>query len=352
VLSIIIPTYNEKENIKELAEKIFCIFKQNNIEGEIVVVDDNSPDGTGSVAEKLKDKYAIEVVHRPRRLGLASAVTNGFIAARGDVLCVMDADLSHPPEAIPDMFRLIQEEKADFVVGSRYVKGGSSKEWPFIRRFISSLSCSLTRGLTGVKDATSGYFMIKKEVIKDAVLKPKGFKICLEIIVRGTYKSICEVPIIFTDRKHGKSKLGFSESIKYGVHLIELYSHKFPLMAQFLKFALVGLIGFFIQMIILYNLVEILDLYYLYAAVIAFFVAVTSNFLLNRTWTFTPSSNRNIYQQYISFVSLCVLGALLNTFLLFVLVEYAHLWYLNAQCISFVFVGLSNFLFIRSITFS
>ncbi len=352
MLSIIIPTYNEKENMEKLAEKISQVLTRNNIEGEMIVIDDNSPDGTGAAVEKLKDKYSIRAIHRPKRLGLASAVAAGFKIAKGDTLCVMDADLSHSPDEIPRMFELIQEGRSDFVVGSRYVKGGFSKEWSWIRRLISSFACFLARGLTKIKDPTSGFFMIKREVVDNAALKPIGFKICLEIIARGKYDSICEIPIAFANRKHERSKLGIRELFQYVIQLTGLYSLELPLLAQFIKFALIGLFGFFVQIIILYSLVEFLNIYYLIAAVIAFFIAVTGNFILNRNWTFGPNKNKNFYRQYVSFVALCVLGGTINTFILFVLVEHVHLWYLNAQCISFVAVGIGNFLGARSIAFS
>ena len=352
MLSIIIPTYNEKENIGKLAERISQVLKQNNIESEMIVIDDNSPDGTGAAAEKLKDNYSIRVMHRPKRLGLASAVAAGFKIAKGDTLCVMDADLSHSPDEIPRMFELIQESRSDFVVGSRYVEGGFSKEWSWIRRLISSLACFLARGLTKIKDPTSGFFMIKREVVNNAGLKPIGFKICLEIIARGKYGAICEIPITFANRKHEKSKLGITEFFQYIIQLVELYSLKRPLSSQFVKYALVGLAGFFIQIVILYSLVEYFGAYYLFAAIAAFFMAVTSNFIFNKNWTFRANMNKNLCQQYVSFVALSVLGAAINTFILFVLVEHVHFWYLNAQCVSFVVVGIGNFLGARSIAFS
>lgn len=352
MLSIIIPTYNEKENIGKLAEKISQVLKRNNIEGEMIVIDDNSPDGTGAAAEKMKDEYPMKVMHRPKRLGLASAVVAGFKIAKGNILCVMDADLSHPPDEIPRMFELIQKGKSDFVVGSRYVEGGFSKEWPWVRRLISSLACFLARGLTKIKDPTSGFFMIKREVVNNAILKPIGFKICLEIIARGKYGAICEIPIAFANRKHERSKLGIRELFQYVIQLTGLYSLKLPLLAQFIKFALIGLFGFFIQIVILYGLVEFFNIYYLFAAVVAFFIAATGNFILNRKWTFGLNKNKNFYRQYVSFVTLCVLGAAINTFILFVLVEHVHFWYLNAQCVSFVVVGVGNFFGAKSIAFS
>ena len=128
-LSLIIPTYNEKDNIRKLIDLLDKEFKKNKINGEIVVVDDNSPDKTGEVLEELKTKYQnLKIIHRKGKLGLSSAVLEGFKVAEGDILGVMDADLSHPTEKIHEMMRQI-ENNADLVIGSRYVKGGKIEGW-------------------------------------------------------------------------------------------------------------------------------------------------------------------------------------------------------------------------------
>jgi dolichol-phosphate mannosyltransferase len=215
MLSIIVPTYNESRNIEELLTRIFTALKPNYTPYEVIVVDDNSPDGTAQIAEALKSKFDLRVVKRPRKIGLASAVLNGFKLATGDILCVMDADLSHPPEAVPEMYKAISNGDFDIVIGSRCVEGGGATNWPWYRRFGSSFAQLLAKPITHVNDSTSGFFMIKKSVLESADINPIGFKILLEILVKGNYSKIKEIPIVFNDRGGGKSKLGMKQTMEY-----------------------------------------------------------------------------------------------------------------------------------------
>ncbi|MCG2717609.1 MAG: polyprenol monophosphomannose synthase [Nanoarchaeota archaeon] len=211
MLSITIPTYNEKENLPILIEKINYILKQNKINGEIIVVDDNSPDGTGKLAEDLKKKYEnMKVLHRAGKLGLSSAVLDGFKIAEGDIMVVIDADLSHPPEVIPLMYNEIQKG-TDFVIGSRYIKGGKIIGWSLYRRFISKGANLISRPFSKANDSMSGYIMIKKECLDNQNFNPKGFKIALEFLVKAKYNKLKELPITFTERRNGKSKAGPKE---------------------------------------------------------------------------------------------------------------------------------------------
>lgn len=222
MISIVVPCYNEAESLPLLADKIFEVLKKNNIDGELVVVDDNSPDGTGDVAEKLKEKYNVKVVHREGKAGLSSAVVAGFKASSGDILGVMDADLSHDPDIIPRLVDPLEKNKAQVSIGSRHVKGGGSENWPFIRRFISKTAIIMGRIVTDVRDVTSGYFFFRKEVIDGVDINPIGFKIGLEIFVKGNYEHFIEIPFIFKDRRFGSSKLGKGEVINYIKHLFAL----------------------------------------------------------------------------------------------------------------------------------
>lgn len=223
-VSVIIPTYNEKENIKILIPKIFEVFRKNRINGEVIIVDDNSPDGTGDAADQLSKKFNVKVLHRKGKLGLSSAAVDGFKIASGDILGVVDADFSHPPEVIPKMIKCL--DKADFVVGSRYTKGGGVENWSLKRIIISKGAGFLARGLTNVKDPMSGFFFFRRDVIKDTKLNPKGFKICLEILVKGDYKNVVEMPYTFAIRKFGESKLNWKEVYNYIKHVISLYWYK------------------------------------------------------------------------------------------------------------------------------
>jgi dolichol-phosphate mannosyltransferase len=225
-LSIIIPTYNERTRLGELVETISQVFTQHRISGEIIVVDDNSPDGTGQFADSLSERHPVRVVHRAGKLGLGSAVIDGFATARGSVLGVMDADLSHPPEALPRMLDALDRWQADLVIGSRYIPGGGTRNWPFVRRAMSHFACLLARPLTGVRDATSGYFLIRRQAGEDVRIQARGFKICLELLVRGRIRTIVEVPYEFADRAAGESKMSWREAAGYFRQLWDLFQYR------------------------------------------------------------------------------------------------------------------------------
>lgn len=226
MVSIVIPCYNEKEGIASLVEAIFQVLKDTDCEAEIIIVDDNSPDGTGEEAERLKQQYNIQVLRRRGKLGLSSAVIDGFKIARGDILGVMDADFSHDPGVIPLLIKSIKEDGADMAIGSRYIFGGGIENWPLKRRFISKFAIFLGSFLTPVKDITSGFFFLRKEVISGVSLNPIGFKIGLEVIVKGNHRKIVEVPYIFRDRRIGQSKMNSKEVKNYLIQLLDLWKFK------------------------------------------------------------------------------------------------------------------------------
>ena len=347
-----IPTYNEKDNLEELVRRIESSCASGGVDAEIVIVDDNSPDGTGALADKLSEKHNIKVVHRKGKLGLSSAVLEGFGIASGDVLAVMDADLSHPPEKIPEMYSRISSGEAELVFGSRYVEGGSVEDWPFRRKLISKGATLFARGLTKVRDPMSGFFMLKRSVIDGTELDPIGYKIGLEILVKGKYSKVVEVPIHFANRKAGKSKLGAMEYLKYIDHAITLYEHKRFWLAKYLKFSFIGGIGALINIAVLWVAVEGFGAYYLWAAVLAFAVAASNNFIWNRLWTF--KSKGRVSRQYIQFLVVSVDGLFINLILLMQLVEnvlpaigikqdVASLFLILAQLIAIFVVSLFNF---------
>jgi len=228
IVSVIVPTYNEKENLPTLLNEINKVFVDGKITGEVIIVDDNSPDGTGQLAEQLKEKYKfLKVVHRPSKLGLGSAYSESFRAAESKLLITMDADLSHDPEYIP---RFIEKaEHADVVVGSRYVEGGGIVGWGIYRKTVSKLANLLARISVGagVSDMTSGYRAYRKEVFEKVTterIKSSGYAFQLEIIyeIRKKGFKIDEVPIIFTDRRKGESKLGMRDIISFLILAIKL----------------------------------------------------------------------------------------------------------------------------------
>jgi dolichol-phosphate mannosyltransferase len=309
-----VPTYNEKENLDELVRRIQQACTSAGMTSEIVIVDDNSPDGTGARAEEIATTGNLKVVHRTGKLGLSSAVLEGFKAASGSILVVMDADLSHPPEKIPEMVSKIESGEADIVVGSRYVKGGSVENWPYTRRIISKGATLLARWLTKVRDPMSGFFALKRSVIDGVLLDPVGYKIGLEILVKGKYDRAVEVPIHFADRKAGKSKLGGGEYLKYIDHVILLYEYRKPWLSKYIKFSAVGVVGAVINSAVLWTAHEIFFVYYLWAAVLAFCVAATSNYYMNRRWTYR--SKGKLPKQYSQFLAVSVCGLVLNLIIL------------------------------------
>lgn len=224
-VSIVIPTYNERGNIEKLIPEIFGSCKALKAAVEVVIVDDSSPDGTGSLAEQLGKKYNVRVIHRSGKLGLASAVIKGFSESKSDILGVMDADLSHPPQILPNLIKPLLDNEAEVAVGSRYVKGGGVEVWPWRRRLVSKVATLMARPLTKVKDPMSGLFFLKRSVIEGVKLHARGYKIGVEILVKGYYMKVCEVPYIFRNRFVGKSKIGAGEYYHYIGSLLRLYPH-------------------------------------------------------------------------------------------------------------------------------
>jgi dolichol-phosphate mannosyltransferase len=219
LISIVVPTYNEAQTVPVLARRLSTALTGQ--EWELVVVDDGSPDGTADVASGLAPEVPVRVVRRPGKLGLASAVMDGWAEARGEILVVMDADLSHPPEAVPALVDALRKG-ADMAVGSRYVSGGGVVDWPLRRRIVSRVACLMGNLLVPVRDATSGFFALRREVIAGVRLDPIGFQIGFEVIARGRHRSVVEVPYTFRDREHGASKFGTREVLNYGIQLAQV----------------------------------------------------------------------------------------------------------------------------------
>ena len=212
-VSLIIPTYYESENILSLLDKVSEVFLENNYDGEIIVVDDDSPDETWKLVERFQEqgKGEIKLLRRLEKRGLSSAVLDGFSMAKGTILGAMDADLSHPPGRIPALLNLLMKGKADVVIGSRYTSGGSIENWPLKRRVVSKTAARFLSPFVKVRDPLSGFFFISREVIDGAPLNPIGFKILLEILDKGKYRKVIEVPITFRDRIFGSSKLTYPQ---------------------------------------------------------------------------------------------------------------------------------------------
>ncbi len=221
MLSLVIPTYNERQTVAGTIARAARTLAESRLPHEIIVVDDDSPDGTAEEARvALGDKGRVLV--RTSERGLASAILAGFREARGELVGAMDADGSHPPERIPDLAAPILAGEADLVVASRYVPGGGTAGWPARRLVLSRAANLLARPLTPARDATSGFFLLKRSVIEGLDLPPRGFKICLEILVKGRYATMREIPYAFVDRKAGRSKMGPGVGLAYLAQLAGL----------------------------------------------------------------------------------------------------------------------------------
>jgi len=343
-VSIIVPTYNERENLEILVKRISSSLRGE--EYEVIVVDDNSPDGTWKLAQELSRFYPIKLIRREERKGLASAVIDGFSHATGNCLVVMDADLQHPPEVIPRLIEAV-EGGADLAIASRYIKGGGVRGWPFFRRLISRGATWLARlFLTSVKDPMSGFFALRKEVIEGADLRPKGYKILLEVLVKGRYSRVVEIPYIFEPRKIGRSKLKGKHYVEYLEHLISLMRYKGK-PQRLLKFAVVGAFGVLVNEGLLFVLSELMGTHYLLSAFLSIECSILSNFILNDLWTFKDRGHPGIR----SFLKRAIksnigfgAGVFINLLVLFMLTELMGLHYLISNLLGIAAAFIWNFL--------
>jgi dolichol-phosphate mannosyltransferase len=271
---------------------------------------------------------------------------------KGGVLGVMDADFSHPPEKIKELLRVIEKGEADFTIGSRYVKGGKIEGWNLKRKLMSKTATLLSRVYTNVKDPMTGFFMIKREVIQNINLNPKGFKILLEIIIKGKYKKIKEIPINFINRVEGKSKAGTKEIFYYLQNLAGYLHYKNDVIKEFVKFGIVGGIGTLVNIAILYLLTEKAGVYYLISAIFSFIVAMSSNFILNKFWTFKENIKWEIGKKYFQFVLVSISALLVNLFFLYIFTEIFGIYYIISQILAIGISLIINFLGNKIWTFS
>ncbi|MBV8198513.1 MAG: polyprenol monophosphomannose synthase [Candidatus Eremiobacteraeota bacterium] len=224
--SIAIPTYNEASGIERLLRALAQMFARHALDGEVIVVDDNSPDGTGAIVDRLSNELPVRCLHRAGKLGLSSAVIEGWKTARAESLALgaMDADFSHDIHALPKMVEALQSGEYGLAVGSRYVTGGGITNWPKRRIITSRVACWLARPLTKLRDVTSGYFLVRRDALRGVTLNPIGFKIGLEVIAKAKYEKAVEIPYVFTDRVTGESKLNQREILNYLKQLGGLYA--------------------------------------------------------------------------------------------------------------------------------
>jgi dolichol-phosphate mannosyltransferase len=307
-LSILVPTYNERENLEMVVEKIFSSLEGLNF--EVIVVDDNSPDGTGALADQLASRHEnMNVIHRERRLGLGTAILEGVRVSTGDVIGVIDADMQHPPELLRTMLEKA-EGGADIVIASRYVEGGAMEGWSLTRRLVSRgalwlshLFLPMTRN---VKDTLSGYFLFKKHVIEGAPIDVKEFKLLVEILAKGKYEKVVEVPYTFRTRAAGSSKLGYKQMLSYANQLLRLSNYRI------LKFMAVGVSGIAVNNGVLWFLVSSMYIQPLLADAFSIEASIMSNFLLNNFWTFGERKGERLLRKLVKYHGSVALGAAVN----------------------------------------
>ncbi len=208
-LTVIIPTFNEEDNIEKMIVAVDSICKAHNIIEEILVVDDSSFDNTATIVKRLMSGYSfLHIIIRTQNPGLSPSLYEGINNAKADLVQCIDCDFSHPPEKIPVFYDLLKNEGYDMVIGSRYIEGGEVINWPVLRRMLSSGAALISRLLIPhIKDSGSGFFAINRAILKDTLLSPRGFRMGFEILGKSHWTRVQEIPIIFKDREFGQSKL-------------------------------------------------------------------------------------------------------------------------------------------------
>jgi dolichol-phosphate mannosyltransferase len=313
MLSIIVPTYREAENIHPLVQRIRAAL---DAAGgyEIVFVDDNSNDGTEEKVEEVRQAGApVRLIVRKDQRGLSSAIFRGFRESRGDLLLCMDADMSHPPESIPMMLQTLEQEKADLVVGSRYVRGGGiEKGWGAYRWLNSQVALWLARPLSKVRDSGAGFFLLPRRVFEEGRnFNPIGYKALLEISVKCPCRKVVEVPIQFADRKFGESKLNLREQILYLLHLKRLYDYRFPRAAFTVQFVAIGVTGSVLNLLVLALLLKA-RLLFGAAYFLAIVAALVWGYWLNRWLTFDLMTKHPVLSQSLRYGAMCLPGVMVN----------------------------------------
>ena len=313
-LTIVVPTYCEAENLPGLVSRIDDVLSPTDIEYRLLVSDDNSPDDTVEVVESLSQDYPVSLIQPSGRdKDLSLSVIDGIKAATTDLILVMDADLSHPPETIVDMVQVLREDAAAFVLGSRYVPGGGfDRDWSLWRFLNSHIATVITLPLVNCRDPMSGFFGFDRRRVGDTeALNPIGYKIGLELMVRGDFSGVVEVPIRFQDREIGESKMNFSQQVKFLRHLRRLYMAKFGGFAEFVSYGLVGASGFLVD-VFFYYLLQWFGVPHQWARAVSFWPAVSWNWRLNRVATFGHRRRRPSARQWLEFVLTSLVGFSLN----------------------------------------
>lgn len=334
-LSIVIPTYNEAENIEQLILSLDALLRHEcGGDFELIVVDDDSPDGTWQRARALcSEVSALRVLRRTKERGLSTAVIRGWQMSRGDVLGVMDADFQHPPRV---NLQLLGEMKkgAELAVASRNVPDGGVSAWSLSRRVLSrgaqliGLLC-LPEVFGRLSDPMSGYFMVRRASIAGVPLMPLGYKILVEVMTRGRVRWVAEVPYVFQERVVGGSKVTWRLSVEYLHHLARL--RLFTLSrTPFFRYSLVGFAGFCLEMGLLYLLSDSDSLGWGVARskILSAQPVFLWNFVLHEVWSFSrlnlPRESEQVLRRFLAYYAVATVGLFFALGILSALVEFAH----------------------------
>jgi dolichol-phosphate mannosyltransferase len=315
-LTVVVPSYNERDNVPELARRLDHVLA--GIAWEMIVVDDDSPDGTSAVVKALsRTDPRVRCIRRVGRRGLAGACIEGMLASSAPVVAVMDADLQHDETILPAMLAHIREGR-DLVVASRNIEGGSKTEGLSpVRQAISDLGRRLSAMIlkAPLSDPMSGFFMLKRELVEEVApkLSTAGFKILADIAASvPRAPSVAEVPFVFRERVHGESKLDAKVALDYlGFILNKLSGGLIPL--RFIFFVLVGASGLVVHVVALYIALR-LGLRFEWAQTAATVIAMTSNFVINNEITYRDGRLRGtkFFVGLALFYFVCSIGALGN----------------------------------------
>ncbi|MEM1782620.1 MAG: glycosyltransferase family 2 protein, partial [Nanopusillaceae archaeon] len=309
-ISIIVPVYNERENIEKLVKRISNALK--NYKFEIIFIDDNSTDGTTEKIKKLCDvNKNIVLILRKKKMGINSAFIIGYKRSKGKYIVLIDADLQHPPEKIPEMIKYL-EKGYDIVIASRFLKKSKIRGLKTLRKIFSILACKLIR-LTikkiKIKDPLSGFFALKREVLDGIIQKVKfkrGFKILIEILANSENIKFKEIPFTFEKREYGKSKINkivLIELIKQIIHYSEIKT--------ILKFYLVSISGIIVNLLSIYIL-SIIGFQHFISSAIAIELSIINNFLLNNYWTFRNRNNKSFHKKFIEYHIVTMISVILQ----------------------------------------
>lgn len=335
LLSVVVPCYNEVENIEELTRRLAKTLK--GISWEVIFVDDDSPDKTSQkIADLAFQDARVRLIHRIGRRGLSSACVEGMLSSSAPYLAVMDADLQHDETLLPEMMTALRSQQLDIVVGSRYVDGGGVGCWDTKRAAYSRFATRISRYFTQTEltDPMSGFFMIQREALLQRVhrLSGVGFKILLDLFASSsTPMRFLELPYTFKERHAGKSKLDNRAFLEFGMLLLDKWiGHLIP--ARFVAFTLVGGIGLLVHFLVLLLVFRLTDNSFMLGQTVATLVAMTTNYLLNNFFTYNDVRLKGwkLLTGWLSFTFVCGIGAAANVGISSLLFQRQTNWILSA----------------------